>query len=128
MKDYNPIRDAAEAHDAAAIAKCRQDPRLIAEEAAGDLCIPCMMDHPCICDKNATLRKMRAWYEANKALSVCSFFGRLVQTRAEPVLHLNWGQKGDGLMDGLYKIAREPYELEIGRLRRKIRELEKAAP
>ena len=106
----NKIQEHAEASDAAAIEKCRQDPKLAREEAEGDLCIPCMMPHPCICDWHETIPKMRAYYEANRR-------GLLKQ---EPVLDMSWGQKGDGLMDGLYRIAREPYQKEIARLNKKL--------
>src|SRR5438034_377752 len=56
----------AAAWEADAIEKCRADPELARQEAAGDLCITCMMSHPCLCDKNATLPLMREFYEANR--------------------------------------------------------------
>ena len=106
----NKVREAADQWTANAIEACRANQKLAAEEAAGDLCIRCMMSHPCLCDWGRTLPRMRAFYEKN----------RRTLFRAEPVLNLNWGQKGDGLMDGLYKIASEPFEAEIRRLNRKI--------
>ena len=103
----NPIQKAAQEWEADAINKNRANPQLAKKETDGDLCIPCMMPHPCICDWRRTLPKMRDFYEKNRRSLL----------RSEPVLKLNWGEKGDGLMDGLYKIAREPYEAEIQRLR-----------
>jgi len=123
----NRGRALAEAFDAGNIAKCRENPELAAEEAAGDLCIPCMMPHPCLCDRYATWRKMREYYEANRRIEPTKdgLFTRGRIGREEPVLEMSWGQKGDGLMDGLYRIAREPYVKEIARLRDKIERLEK---
>lgn len=104
----------AMAWEADAIEKCRADPTVARLEAEGALCVPCLMPHPCLCDKNATLSEMREYYEAN----------RRTLTRSEPMLIMSWGVKGDGLMTGLYKIATKAHELEIGRLRGIISRLE----
>lgn len=100
---YSPVRERAEADDAERIEACRNDPEFMAT----GMCPVCVMDRPCICDSNAAVKKMREWYEANKAIYRASFFGKLIETRAEPIEHLNWGEKGDGLMRGLYRIARD---------------------
>ena len=110
----NPAQQAAQDWADTAIAECRSDPALAKQEAEGDLCISCMMSCPCLCDKRQTLPKMRSFYEAN----------RRTLWRRELVLNMSWGEKGDGLMDGLYKIATGPYVAEINRLTAKIRKME----
>ncbi len=106
----NRARETAAAWEADAIEKCRANPNLVAEEASGDLCITCMMAHPCQCDWRRTLPRMREFYEANRRTAF----------RREPVLDLSWGERGDGLMHGLYQIATKPFEDEIRRLKSKL--------
>lgn len=102
----NPIKKSAADWQENAIAKCRADPKLAAMEAAGDLCINCMCQPPCNCTWYSRMSEMRKFYEDNRL--------------AEPVLNMSWGEKGDGLMDGLYRIAIKDFEKEISRLRSKI--------
>jgi len=121
MGENHRAKQAAEAWEAKAIEKCRNDPAV----AAAGLCYVCMCYHPCLCRTSRVIREMRAFYEANRRIEKSSpWTGRTTVTREEPVLNMSWGQKGDGLMTGLFKIAREPYEVELRKLREKIAKLE----
>lgn len=99
------VQTAAENWEAAAIEKCRNDPRV----AELRLCPVCMVDHPCLCETDRAIVKMRTYYEAN----------RRTLLRKEPEEIGSWGVKRDALMRGLEKIASAPYEAEIKFLREK---------
>jgi hypothetical protein len=117
----HPAKEAADAWEAKTIETCRNDPAV----AAAGLCYVCMCSQPCLCKGDRIIREMRAFYEANRRIEKSSpWTGRTTVVREEPVLNMSWGQKGDGLMTGLFKIAREPYEDEIRRLWEKIAKLE----
>lgn len=84
-------KTAAEAWEAAAIEKCRSDPRI----AALGLCPVCMCRQPCLCEKKEAIKNMRLFYEKNRD--------------PEPKLIGSWGVDMDGLMTELFNIATAPY-------------------
>ncbi len=102
---YNPIRDSAEAFNAAGAEKCASDPKFMAT----GMCPVCVMDHPCICDMDRTITKMREYYEANRRIDPISgsWFRAGRPGREEPVGYRNWGVKDDVLMGTLYRIAKD---------------------
>jgi hypothetical protein len=64
------------------------------------MCPTCVMDRPCICDKDRIVAKMREYYEKHRR----SLF------RREPRGYRNWGEPDDVLMGTLYRIARDGIE------------------
>ena len=94
----HPVQAIRQKQEAAAIEKCRQDPKLVAMEASGKFCIVCMMSRPCLCDKEATVARMRTYYEAHRRRW-------LPWPRREPRLTGSWGRDMDALMTALYHIA-----------------------
>ena len=85
----HPIQKANEEWEARAIEESR------AELEALGMCAKCAMDHPCICDMDERVQRMRKYYEAN----------RRTLFRREPVGFRSWRQPDDVLMTELYKIA-----------------------
>lgn len=116
----NPIKTAAENWEAKAIASCMADPAYAAKVESGDWCAACDMGRPCLCDGDRAVKKMRAYYEANRRIEKTTFFGGTTIVRAEPTSVGSWGVIHDAFMEELYKIATEKHQQEIRRLQRRM--------
>jgi hypothetical protein len=113
----HPVQATAEAWEATAIEKSRNDPLVIAAR----LCAVCMCSPPCLCDSLKAAKEMRTYYEKNRRIDAVSILGySIVQGRPEPSAMGSWDTPIDVLMESLYKIAVAGYKEEIAFLRAKL--------
>lgn len=85
------IEQANANRQAKAIEQTRNDPDFMST----GMCPECVMVHPCLCDRDRAVEKMRAYYERHRR----NWF------RREPRGVKSYGRRYDVLMTELYKIA-----------------------
>lgn len=93
----NPVKVANQAWEAAAIEKCRNDPKV----AELGLCPVCMCATPCLCDRAVVIEKMRRYYNAYTKF----WRGRTYTNKRPGYLSLGYTDSADELVDSLYRIA-----------------------